>query len=220
MNTNNITLSFKIIGFSLVTFLCFGISLQSGDNKKDNKKKRNLISVGSQPAINILNTISNETKNLFYLVDKAGNPISLNNINQAIGSKSIQIPLLSKFTQEQQNILSNTTVSIEENMQVWIENYLSIVKFTRSKSLKKQALDAFNNAYWNKVAPRYQNGLVQILRSMSISPEIAMMLDFKNKNGIITLLFFDDPYPAHTVPGSSKKAFKDLLGEFIARYGF
>lgn len=213
MNTNNITLSLKIISFFLVTFLCFGISLQSG------KKKRNLISVGSQPAINILNKISNETKNLFYLVDKAGNPISLNNMTQAIGSKSIQIPLLSKFTPEQQNILSNTNVSIEENMQGWVQYYLSIVKLTRSKSLKKKALDSFN-AYWNKVVPRYQHGLIQILHSMTISPELATILDFKNKNGVITLLFFDDPYPAHTVPGSSKKAFKDLLGEFIARYGF
>ena len=213
MNTNNITLSLKIIGFSLVTFLCFGISLQSGN------KKRNPINIGSWTAINIITKISNETKNLFYLVDKAGNPVSLNNINQAIGSKSIQIPLLAKFNPEQQNILSNTNVSIEENMQGWVNYYLSIVKLTRSKSLKKKALDAFN-VYWDKVAPRYQNGLIQILHSMSISPELAMMLDFKNNKGVITLLFFDDPYPAHTVPGSSKKAFKDLLSEFIVRYGF
>ncbi len=213
MNINNFTLSLKIIGFSIVTFLCFSISLQSVN------KRRSLVGVGSWTVTNLFTQISNETKNLFYLVDKNGMPVSLTTLNKAVGSKSIQIPPPSGLTSEQKNMLNNTNVTIEENMQGWVNYYLSIVKKTRSKSLKKNSLQAFNQ-YWNSISPRYQNGLVQILHSFSMNPELAKILGFQNKKGTITLLFFDDPYPAHTVPGSSKKPFKDLLLEFITRYGF
>ncbi|PCI74284.1 hypothetical protein COB28_01735 [Candidatus Dependentiae bacterium] len=182
-------------------------------------KKRTVVQRTTKNLSQLLKGIANQTKALFYLVDSTGNPVSLTTITTAIGSKSIQIPNLSNLSQEQQTILNSTNVKIEENVNRWVSTYLNNVKSSRSRSLTGASLILFSQ-YWEQVSPRYTNALKQIFRTVSISESVAQNLGFINIDGTaIKLLFFDDPFPAHTVPGSARSPFRDLLSTFIARYG-
>ncbi|MBL4587783.1 hypothetical protein JKY79_00380 [Candidatus Babeliales bacterium] len=181
--------------------------------------KRTIIQRSTQKLNNLLENIKKQTAALFYLVDQTGNPVSLTNITTAIGSKSIQVPSLSNLTEEQQGILNGTSVTVEENVKRWVETYLDNVKRTRSKSLTGPSLIMFGQ-YWERTNPRYTSALTKIFHTISLPKNTSQKLGFVSVDGTpITLLFFDDPFPPHTVPGSARSPFRDLLDTFITRYG-
>lgn len=180
---------------------------------------RRIIPLGSYTYTDLFALLPSGARHaLFYLVDGQGNPLSGRDVVNAVGSKSIPAPVYEAVSPLLQNDMNTMKVQVTDDNQRWIESYLDRVHAYRSKGLVGSSIDAFNTA-WNKVEQGYQKGLKQILRCITIPESDAYALGLQTvANAPITLLFFDDPFPPHSRPGSARSKFKDLLGDFIKGY--
>lgn len=201
----------KILFFAL----CFVVAhnLYSNSQKKRTFVPLQTISLGT-----LLKNLSNETSALFYLVDNAGNPVVQQNLSNAIGGKSIQVPNLNTLNDLQKNLLNSLQVAVSENAGPWVTQYLNNVKTYRSQGLAGEPLKKWLEK-WKTISSDYEKQLTKIFRTITISTANAQTLGFMTQDKKpITFLFFDDPFPAHTVLGNAQNKMKDLLNDFIKRY--
>jgi hypothetical protein len=150
---------------------------------------------------------------LFYLVDKSKKPITASAITavdgkNVVGSHSLRIP---------SGI--NIAVEVKPAPERWIQEFLNMVEAARRPTSPDAASQQAFSRSWAASRSAYIAALKQIMRYITLTEQQARDLEMVTRDGTpVTLLFVADPYPTHTVMGSSRSTFQDKLAQFINAY--